>query len=120
MIQENDSWKIPAGWKIDSAESYCLKVTDGTHDSPKKSSEGKLLITSKNIKYGQLDFSSAYLISINDFEEVNKRSKVDKWDVLLSMIGTVGEVCLISRQPDFAIKNVGLFKCFGVYFLIYF
>lgn len=111
MIQENDSWKIPAGWKIDSAESYCLKVTDGTHDSPKKSSEGKLLITSKNIKYGQLDFSSAYLISINDFEEVNKRSKVDKWDVLLSMIGTVGEVCLISRQPDFAIKNVGLFKC---------
>ena len=26
------------------------------------------------------------------------------------MIGTVGEVCLIDQEPDFAIKNVGLFK----------
>jgi type I restriction enzyme S subunit len=27
------------------------------------------------------------------------------------MIGTVGEVCLLDKTPDFAIKNVGLFKC---------
>jgi len=26
------------------------------------------------------------------------------------MIGTVGEPCLIKEEPDFAIKNVGLFK----------
>ena len=60
-----------------------------------------------------LDTSSAYLISYEDYIEVNKRSKVHKWDVILSMIGTVGEVCLISEEPDFAIKNVGLFKFGG-------
>ena len=102
---------IPNDWKIISAEQFCDKVADGTHDSPKKAEEGRLLITSKNIKDGKLDISSAYRISLQDFDKVNKRSKVDKWDILLSMIGTVGEVCLISQEPDFAIKNVGLFKC---------
>ena len=102
---------IPKDWKIILANEFCDKVADGTHDSPKQSEDGKLLITSKNLKNGQLDIASAYLISLKDFEEVNKRSKVDKWDILLSMIGTVGEVCLISEEPDFAIKNVGLFKC---------
>ena len=26
------------------------------------------------------------------------------------MIGTIGEPCLIKDEPDFAIKNIGLFK----------
>jgi type I restriction enzyme, S subunit len=102
--------KLPSDWKIVNAENYCQKVADGTHDSPKKTKTGKLLVTSKNIKNSKLDLNSAYHISNQDFEDVNKRSLVSKWDVLLSMIGTVGEVCLIHQEPDFAIKNVGLFK----------
>jgi len=103
--------KLPNGWIEMIAEEYCDRVSDGTHDSPKKREQGKLLITSKNIKNGSLEKSSAYNISIEDYIEVNKRSNVDKWDILLSMIGTVGEVCIIKEEPDFAIKNVGLFKC---------
>ena len=48
-----------------------------------------------------------------DFDATNRRSRVDQWDVLLSMIGTVGEPCLIKEEPDFAIKNIGLFKSKG-------
>jgi type I restriction enzyme, S subunit len=93
------------------AEDFCLSVRDGTHDSPKESKSGKLLVTSKNLISGRLDLAKSYFISIDDFNEINKRSKVDQWDVLISMIGTVGEVTLIKHKPDFAIKNVGLFKC---------
>ncbi len=57
--------------------------------------------------------SNAYLISNEDFEAINKRSKVDRWDVLISMIGTVGEPCLVKDEPEFAIKNIGLFKTKG-------
>lgn len=85
-------------------------VRDGTHDTPKESPEGKYLVTSKHIKGGKIDLSAAYKISIDDFNFVNQRSKVDKWDILISMIGTVGEICLVSDIPDFAIKNVGLIK----------
>ena len=92
------------------AEDYCLRVADGTHDSPKEVEFGKKLVTSKNIIGGKLDLEKSYFISLEDFNEVNKRSKVDQWDILISMIGTVGEVALIKEKPDFAIKNVGLLK----------
>ena len=89
---------------------YICDVRDGTHDSPKQSLEGKFLVTSKHIKGGKIDLSSAYKISLEDFNFVNQRSKVEQWDILISMIGTLGEICLICTPPDFAIKNVGLIK----------
>jgi type I restriction enzyme S subunit len=103
-------YSFPDGWAEGELQEFCIKVADGTHDSPKKSDDGKLLVTSKNIIGGILDLSKSYRISEGDFNEVNRRSKVDINDVLLSMIGTVGEACLIEQEPDFAIKNVGLLK----------
>lgn len=100
-----------SAWQELPMQNFCLEVKDGTHDSPKQTTDGKFLVTSKNIKRSRLDLSTAYLISEKDFHEVNKRSKVDKHDILLSMIGTVGDVCIINEEPDFAIKNVGLLKC---------
>jgi len=100
-------------WKQESIDSFCNSVRDGTHDSPKPCDTGRYLITSRHIIGGNVDLNKAYLISQEDFDEVNKRSKVDQWDVLITMIGTVGEVCLVKTTPDFAIKNVGLFKSKG-------
>ncbi len=103
--------RIPKEWEVVQAEKICSKVTDGTHDTPKPVESGYFLITSKHIKNGQVDFSDAYFISEKDFDEVNKRSKVDGYDVLFSMIGTVGETTIVRENyPKFAIKNVGLFK----------
>jgi len=86
-------------------------VRDGTHDSPKKKEFGKNLITSKHLKNNYLDFDSAYLISEEDYMNINKRSKVDMKDILFSMIGTIGNVYIEeSDEINYAIKNIGLFK----------
>ncbi len=86
-------------------------VRDGTHDSPKQKTIGKPLITSKHIIGNRLDFESAYFISDEDFDKINQRSKVDKNDILISMIGTIGLIYLEqSDTVNYAIKNVGLFK----------
>lgn len=101
---------LPVGWSIKKSSEFCLRVADGTHDTPKPVREGRPLITSRNLKAGKVNFDGAYLISESDYQQVNKRSKVDRWDVLFSMIGTVGEIALIRAEPNFAIKNIGLFK----------
>jgi type I restriction enzyme S subunit len=90
--------------------SKVTDVRDGTHDSPKPSNNGKYLLTSKNVKNGTINYDNAYLISEKEFDAINQRSKVDLWDLLFTMIGTVGEVGMIGDEPDFAIKNVGLIK----------
>ena len=64
-------------------------VRDGTHDSPKAVENGKYLITSKNVRDGKIDYTGAYFISEEDYNKINQRSKVDTWDVLFTMIGTV-------------------------------
>ncbi|MBE9063784.1 restriction endonuclease subunit S [cf. Phormidesmis sp. LEGE 11477] len=88
-----------------------FEIRDGTHDSPKKKTVGKSLITSKHILDGRLDIGNAYLISDEDFNKVNQRSKVDTGDILFSMIGTIGLIYFEQSQNiDYAIKNIGLFK----------
>ena len=110
-FEDSEIGEIPSGWKISTSESFCESVRDGTHDSPKPvSGDGYPLVTSKNIKGGILDLSSAYKISSEDFHAVNQRSLVLKGDVLISMIGTLGEILYVDEAPNFAIKNVGLFK----------
>lgn len=91
------------------ASNYCRSIFDGTHDSPKYLKSGKHLITSKYIGNG-LDLNSSPYISEEDFDFINLRSKVEQWDVLFSMIGTVGNSYLIKDKPDFAIKNIGVFR----------
>lgn len=84
-------------------------VRDGTHDSPKYISNGYPLITSKNIQNGKINFNNINYISEQDFHNINKRSKVSKGDIIMGMIGTIGNVALLT-QDNFAIKNVALFK----------
>ncbi len=95
-----------------SARTYCNSVFDGTHDTPKPVEKGKLLITSKHIVGKTLNTSTAYMISQEDYNFVQKRSSVSQWDILFSMIGSVGEVYLEKdKETDYAIKNIGVFSC---------
>lgn len=94
------------------AEEYCVSVFDGTHDTPKVTETGYKLVTSKNILSNALDLNSAYYISEEDFANINKRSKVKQYDILFSMIGTVGSLYFeTSDTIDYAIKNIGVFSC---------
>lgn len=91
-------------------QDYCLSVRDGTHDTPKPVAIGKPLVTSKAINNNNIDFSVTYNISEKDFNKINKRSLVEKWDLLMTMIGTVGRLHIVKNCPDYAIKNIALFK----------
>ncbi|WP_252246919.1 restriction endonuclease subunit S [Clostridium sp. ZBS4] len=85
-------------------------VRDGTHDSPKYVDDGFPFITSKNLlKNGKIDFTDVMYITEEDYITINKRSKVDKGDILFGMIGTIGNPVIVEND-GFAIKNVALIK----------
>lgn len=85
-------------------------VRDGTHDSPKYQEIGFPLVTSKNLKCGLINFDNVNYISEEDYLKINNRSKVHKGDILFAMIGTIGNPVVVKEDPNFAIKNVALFK----------
>ena len=102
--------EIPTSFDVKSL-SEIVEVKDGTHDSPKPQDNGYFLLTSKHLTERGLDYASAYKISKEDYESINKRSKVDTNDILFSMIGTIGNSYFVEETNiNFAIKNMALFK----------
>ncbi len=103
-------YDIPESWKWVRLNNI-LDVRDGTHNTPKYVNEGVPLLTSKNLVNGKIVKEPSKLISIEDSLKINKRSKVDKNDILLAMIGTVGNPVLVPELDyEFSVKNVAILK----------
>lgn len=108
-FKHTDLGLIPHDWEVKTLGEIC-DVRDGTHDSPRYVKSGYPLVTSKNLTNGVIDFANIQYISKVDYDKINERSKADIGDVLYAMIGTIGNPVLITKEPNFAIKNVALFK----------
>ncbi|MGM5700282.1 restriction endonuclease subunit S [Streptococcus suis] len=103
-------YDIPESWEWVRLNNI-LDVRDGTHNTPKYVNDGVPLLTSKNLVNGKIVKEPSKLISIEDSLEINKRSKVDKNDILLAMIGTVGNPVLVPKLDyEFSVKNVAILK----------
>lgn len=107
----NIDWigEIPSHWDATKISYYC-EVKDGTHDTPNYIDEGYPLITQKDISNGKLDFSKAKNISFDDYQSINKRSNVTQNDILMSMIGSIGNATIVDTDAKFSIKNLCLLK----------
>ncbi|UKA03076.1 restriction endonuclease subunit S [Photobacterium damselae] len=112
ITQEEIYFSVPESWAYARLEDI-YDVRDGTHDSPKPTSEGFPLVTSKNLSSGKLDLSDVKLISKEDHIKVIERSRVDRNDILFAMIGSIGNPVIVDTEIEFSIKNVGLFKYYN-------
>ena len=102
------------GWEVKKLMEIC-DVRDGTHDSPKYvESSNYMLITSKNIVNRAISFDDVNYITEEDYNNINKRSKVDDGDIIMPMIGTIGNpvIVYLDNIHKFSIKNVALIKFF--------
>lgn len=71
---------------------------------------GVRYITSKNIKNGKIDFSTASFISKEDYEELSKNRYVKTGDLLITMIGTIGECAFVEDETEFYGQNLYLVR----------
>ena len=99
--------KLPDGWVLKRFDEVCLKVTDGSHFSPKTAEEGYNYITVKDIdNNGNIDFLHSKKISADDYISLVKNDcQPQKGDVLFSKDGTVGKVALIDFERQFVVLS---------------
>jgi type I restriction enzyme S subunit len=105
-------FNIPPGWTATRLGTI-YDVRDGTHDTPKYVEAGFPLITSKNLSSGSLTFDPVKFISEQDHRNISERSAVERLDILLAMIGSVGNPVIVDTDRPFSIKNVALFKYYS-------
>lgn len=106
-------FKAPIGW-IWCRLHDVFDVRDGTHDSPNYLPSGIPFLTSKNIYDGKLNLDGVKFISNDDHSKFSVRSKVDRYDILFAMIGSIGNPVIVDVDFDFSFKNMALFKYFSL------
>ncbi|HIW88712.1 MAG TPA: restriction endonuclease subunit S [Candidatus Ligilactobacillus excrementipullorum] len=74
-------------------------LKDGTHGTHKNVDQGPYLLSAKNIKNGQIvvDKLTDRKISEYDFKSIHKNFSLQKGDVLLTIVGSIGESAVINN-----------------------
>jgi len=89
--------------QIVKLNTICSKITDGTHRTPKYLPTGVPFLRINDIQSDQIDWSSCKHISAGEHNELIKRCKPEKGDVLLSKNGTIGITKVVNWDKEFSI-----------------
>ena len=106
---------IPNDWSVVSAFDACSKIQDGTHFSPRIAGSDYLYVTSKNIRFGHLDISTASWIDSVQHQAIYHRCDVKKGDLLLTKDGAnTGNAALNTIEDQFSLLSSVAFLRFNL------
>ncbi|EJV5743479.1 restriction endonuclease subunit S [Vibrio alginolyticus] len=98
--------ELPKGWMQTSLGELCTKLTDGSHNPPKAKATGLPMLSAKNIQNGKLDFGlGSRLITEEEFVAEDKRTRISKGDVLLTIVGALGRSAIVSTHEKFTLQR---------------
>jgi type I restriction enzyme S subunit len=82
-------------------------LKDGTHGTHKDSDYGPYLLSAKNIKNGQIiiDESSDRKISEAAHEQIHSSFKLQRGDVLLTIVGSIGESAILENTEGLTFQR---------------
>ena len=84
-----------------------IKITDGSHNPPKGVDERTeyVMLSSQNIIEDKINYNSARYLSREDFERENKRTYLEKGNVLLTIVGTIGRTAMIDNEKNITLQR---------------
>lgn len=99
------------GWEVKKLCDVCTKITDGTHDTPKRLTSGVKFITGKHIRPFHIDYDNSDYVTEEVHKEIYKRCNPEYGDVLYTNIGANFATAAVNVVTyEFSMKNVALLK----------
>lgn len=81
-------------------------LKDGTHASFKDAINGPYLLSAKNVKNGKILISTNdRRISTDDFNKIHKTFSLKKHDVLLTIVGSIGQTAILEDTGNFTFQR---------------
>lgn len=102
--ENKKKFEIPKGWELTYLQNVCSLITDGTHQTPKYTNDGRPFISAQCVKPFRFMPENCRYVSEEHYQNYIKNRKPEYGDVLLSRVGAgIGEACVINLNMDFAI-----------------
>ena len=100
FVRSEELGWVPEGWDVKPLSDVTLQITDGTHSTVLDNPDGEcFLLSCKNIKSGQIRFGDGdRRIDRSTLEKLRKRTKLSNRDVLVTTVGTIGEVAMVRTE----------------------
>lgn len=104
LVPSGIDWigEIPEGWLITDIKNMCISITDGSHFSPERQSEGMPYITAGDIRGKGIDYNNAMRIRKEDYNTLESQGcRPHKGDVLMVKDGaTTGRVGMMTDNEE--------------------
>ena len=102
---------MKTNWQTKKLDDLCEKITDGTHITPKYKPTGVPFLSVKNLTDGFIDFSNTRFISLEEHNQLTKKYKPEKEDILYTKVGTTGIARIVDTDQEFSIfVSIALLK----------
>lgn len=95
----------PKGWEIKKLDDIALRITDGTHQSPKFYDEGIPFLLISNIVNNKIEYKTKKFISKDEYEHLIKRTPIEIGDVLLTIVGSYGNAAVVLSEKKFCFQR---------------
>jgi type I restriction enzyme, S subunit len=89
---------LPKGWKQENLTDYLETIIDYRGKTPEKSDQGILTLSAKSVKMGEIDYSQAYCISQETYNEFMVRGFPKKNDILMTTEAPLGCIAKLDRD----------------------
>ncbi|TFH93697.1 restriction endonuclease subunit S [Vibrio ouci] len=105
-------FELPSGWEFAHMQDLCSLITDGTHQTPKYTDDGRPFISAQCVKPFKFMPQHCRYVSEEHYQAYIKNRKPEFEDILLSRVGAgIGEAAVIDSDIEFAIYvSTGLLK----------
>jgi len=85
--------------------TYALKITDGTHQSPKFVDSGIPFLFVSNIKNNEIIYDTNTYISEEEYNELIKRTPIEIGDILYTSVGSYGNPAIVKTSKKFCFQR---------------
>ena len=102
--EEEIPFEVPESWCWCRLGDICYKIGDIDHKMPKDVIDGIPYISPKDFTEDNIDFLNAKKISQEDFDDLSKKMKPQKGDIIFPRYGTIGIVRLVNVDFNFLVS----------------
>ncbi|MEI8390516.1 MAG: restriction endonuclease subunit S [bacterium] len=95
--------KLPEGWKEVKLTEVTSLITCGVAARPEYIEEGVPFLSSKNVKANKIFFQNFNCISEETHNQLTKKNKPEKGDILYTRVGSFGDAAVIDFDEEFSI-----------------
>ena len=108
-MKQTELGEIPEDWEVKSIKDFA-KVYDGTHQTPHYVDVGIPFYSVENVTAN--DFEHTKLISEKEHRLLTSKVKIEKGDILMTRIGSIGDCKYIDWEPEASFYvSLALIKC---------